>query len=517
MKKNKETLDELLREKLERIHPSYQPESWDGLAQRLDDLAGGTPPADTDKALDETAFERLHQLDVPYQPHHWQQMAALLDREHAGARAVVRTKSAELLLLLLLLITLANLLPDRQPRPGPIAQQAAVGAQEEASQHTRSAQLSTTADALQTPSHQQPATKAGPAIAPSTAPPRAATGTTTYAVAAEAGLLRSSAPPATGAAHLPAPLAPLALLPIWTDEAATVVFPVSEVDNAEADTDTQGSTTSQEAPDKLRLLLPSPLAVPAAHLELPAGQRAASRLRHVRIGMMGAFDFNYIFTPAISLNNEIVGNIGRYAPGYGGGITIGFTKGRWEVETGAIYSAKAYQPLPIVRVSGSVRDGLVAVGYREFLLNTLQLPLTFRYNALRSSRWDLYALMGGSVHLLAQADYFVADQNSFDLNFTAPPEESAMPREAVQNIDPVGSEKAGAGLLQGGSLGRNLYVSAHVGLGMERHMSSYWSLFTQGQFHYTLLQYGEGIGPYGDRIHSASLMVGVKVRLGQAH
>lgn len=247
-------------------------------------------------------------------------------------------------------------------------------------------------------------------------------------------------------------------------------------------------------------------------LEKALQQHPLPRKRFVRIGMMGASDYNRIITPPVRVNTDIV-SLDRYAIGYSGGITVGFESGRLEVETGFIYTAKRYYPLQVLYIEGSLKDGIFGGGIKQTEFDIVQVPLNFRYNFLSRDRWRIYGLAGASLHLVAQANYYIADLDDYaEENQNFPP-----PRNGGRNDNerPEGLENQDfqQGFLEGGNWLDNSYIGVNIGAGIERYMSPRWSLFAQPTYYHSLYYPNQGLGPVSDRIHTMSLFMGVKVRM----
>ena len=84
-------------------------------------------------------------------------------------------------------------------------------------------------------------------------------------------------------------------------------------------------------------------------------KQAMSRPFRVRIGMVFGPDADYVMSPYDRQFEEKPFN--QFALGYSGGITLGFQYNRWELETGAMYSAKSYEPRNAYEINGSFAQG----------------------------------------------------------------------------------------------------------------------------------------------------------------
>ena len=237
----------------------------------------------------------------------------------------------------------------------------------------------------------------------------------------------------------------------------------------------------------------------------------------LRVGMFGSTDFNEILTPPDSKDFRYETTT-RYALGYSGGISLGFEKGRWEVETGAIYSSKSYSPPSILYIFGSVKEGgYTGVGLKYFELDIVQVPLNFKYHFVYKDKWRLYLMGGSSLSVVNYAHYHSADQEDIDFFKVRPlptPSVSpnASPSEIIKQVKDFED-----GWLEGGSFWENSYFTLNAGVGIERYFSTKTSLFFQPTYqrNFNLLPgiVTNEIGPNKDRFSTMSFHLGVRVRV----
>ncbi|MEZ4949187.1 MAG: hypothetical protein R2784_07345 [Saprospiraceae bacterium] len=222
----------------------------------------------------------------------------------------------------------------------------------------------------------------------------------------------------------------------------------------------------------------------------------------LRVSMFSASEYNYIKTPYDPIYP--LEEYSRYAPGYGGGITLGMSFGKWEVETGGIYASKEYEPrVPDEVVGGLLTTGLFTLSFENIQLNMLEVPLNVRYNFGQLQKWRFYGQTGASLHLAMQAHYDKFPNNLY----------SGFARQAIDNSS-LGQKKFPDGLLEGGNFEENSYFTANLGLGVERLLSTRWSLFLQPSVQaYLLPGYNNGLGPNLDRISTFSILTGARVTL----
>ena len=212
--------------------------------------------------------------------------------------------------------------------------------------------------------------------------------------------------------------------------------------------------------------------------------------------MFGGSDYNQIITPANEENRTDA--FIRYALGYSGGILFSAERGRWELGTGLIYAAKPYNPRQIIKLEGSLDQGYTKASFNQVALDIINIPFHARYNFFLHKRSRLYAVVGGSLQVAASASYFITTTSSGPLK----PEMRDSP-----------FDNTSGGILEGGSVKENGYITGNLGLGVEHFMSDRWSVFAQPTYQHSLGHFSDGFGPSRDRINTLSLWMGIRVRI----
>lgn len=501
MRKKNSEFDDLIRNKLEGMQPAYDPASWQELQHKLDRIETAGQPAATDEQFDSLVAEKLQRVYPPYQRASWLKLVAQLDRQERIIRFVQRAKTIEVAVACLLLLFLGQApmtLPGDAPFEAPL-EQAQAQLQPQTSTNAPTGNMLTPAlteanDSRSTAAGQnnslaqgeQPEYVADQQLSASSDTPFINDYTAVKADQVHALPLSA---PVVPASQTPSP-------PLRVEMYKPM--PINAYDFVPAE-----PIAAIGAGGINRLNYPE------IHPEdLPKPQPLVKK-RFVRVGMLGSSDVNRIITPPVTVSPQAE-NVGfdRYALGYGGGITLGFETHRWEVETGLIYAAKRYTPLQILYVEGSVKSGFFGASLEQFELNTVNVPLHFRYNYFVRDKWRLYAFAGASWHVVTQANYYV--------NFR--PNAQLLQAPAPLDSDPArntGLEEKNLanGWLEGGSFMQNSYLSVNGGAGIERYMSTRWSIFAQPTYQHSILYFGNGLGPYHDRMHTMSIVTGLKVRL----
>jgi hypothetical protein len=496
--------DEILRQRLEGITPEGNPaEHWAAFEELLDEGAlegeveASTPQADH-KELDAQIFNKMHGFTAPFKPSHWKRMEALLNRVFAWPASILRLKSMEMALFLLLFLALWQYFPRPYPAGPevrsfhiPMAPKEAIsrsGAEAEQEDVARYSSANAAAS-VYTPGLELEAAATAPA---------------------SPALGKVAKDKARGRSKLVLPVLPSVNRQSVESSAVPSHLPANGSEHSAA-----SAQDSESMLPPLGPIASNPLKA-VEYGQFPwAGQEitpyAPRRLR-IRLGMFSSGEYNHILVPA-SEEKRLSQSFERSALGYGGGLTLGFDFGRIELETGAIYAARQY-PVGLVYVHGSLADGLEGDELRTTELNIINMPLHLRYDFIQSGKWRAYVLGGGAVQVAFQTNYYTADAPAqFNFMPAVPPPPQAGGSSNEKAIDRI--RQNGVGWFEGGSFEDNAYLTANFGFGAERFLTERWSLFAQPVYQYSFHYFKniDGLGLNNDRINSLSVFFGTRVRL----
>lgn len=525
-------LDEVVRDKLAQMAAPYRPETWDWMNERLEAMDDGTPAGAEMQPMDEAIYESMHRLEKPYDPNHWPLLLKKLEGNAYVGERIIRYKAMELSLLVLLLITFIRLpfTSENTPRvPAQEFQQHRPQAANESGinqdrplaeaaipkvdgSHTGTLKQ-TAADIttnLSDPSVENNIglAGAGPGSDLSSIDIPAESGQpATFATTGRSNSFSldridlSKLPSAKRTIPVPREKLPFAVTQ------RRVNLPVNAL---------VSGSKSNNFLGVMAYLPTSPVNPTCLTCKEQMGGEALE-VKHAtffRIGMQGGPDYNRVITPSTTIRGENY-QADRYSLGYSGGLTLGLEKGRWEIETGLIYSNKRYYALPVLVLDGSVEDGFFGDGTKQFDLDVFQVPLNFRYNFIRKNRWRIYAMAGMSLHVTTQSNYYLAEANGFTTEDFRPQPTRPGQENNGRNAPSIRSEfdNFTKGWLEGGAFSKNSFLTGNAGVGIERFITDYWSIYAQPTYAHSLIYLNSGLGPYYDRIHTNSLIFGVKVRL----
>ncbi|RMD73244.1 MAG: hypothetical protein D6818_05030, partial [Bacteroidetes bacterium] len=232
---------------------------------------------------------------------------------------------------------------------------------------------------------------------------------------------------------------------------------------------------------------------------------AATR-KHVRLALVTATDVNFVVSPY----DPVFGTPSdtTLAVGYGGGLMVAVQRNRWEWETGLLYTFKRYTPNTPRQLLGSL-EYLVEENFDGIQLDILQVPLHVRHNIWWHPNWSFWMHAGASAHLVLNPYYDIRHREVTPLLATIPSSEKD-PGEVLEQSR-LREKEFPIGLLQGGSLHDNSWLTLNLGLGVERHFTDRLSLMAQPAIQYDLTT--RGFGPNADRLHALSLWMGLRWRV----
>jgi hypothetical protein len=217
--------------------------------------------------------------------------------------------------------------------------------------------------------------------------------------------------------------------------------------------------------------------------------------------LLTGLDGDNVFTPAYP-RFKVPETI-RNSSGFRVGFLLSEGAKRLETGFGFIYAHKEYNAPSVTFIQGSLRDGYTTEQLQKIQLNLLQIPVFTRYNIVHKENWRLYASLGATAQVTLSANYFIVHPGFFPSSVAL----TGKTNSVYQNLE--------EGLMQGGTLIDNVYLSMDIGIGAEKMISPRTSLFAQSSYQSFVGHVSKGIGPYNDRISTVSFQSGVRINLFQ--
>jgi len=519
-----DSFDQLIEQSLENLDgQNYAQMDWSLMENKLD-AELGTSNADSeidpqveDIYLDAVAYDHLNNFETPYNKAHWELMSARLDEEYAYRRKVILTKALEALVVLLLVWTAINQPIKKLKNSSSPLPVATIPTSTDNTNNLSQANLS------------QPTNNADNLLAHTT--------NTADAVSILNNKTKNN--PESSSKNEDSNIVKEEVSSETTNSYNNVI--TSNSDNSSSLNLNQQTTSfvqpkrvdeviplaqnsfynnplilnnehAQEQPilsdiTPLASLIPKLIKSEKAEFDLLAGFKQKRKLRKTELSfsMYSSVDYNFIqsdfYNP--SIRDWDVYQRDRY--GYSGGFSLGFQIKRLLIETGASYSYISYNQRAESNIIGSFQEGYLEEQWDDAELDMVQIPLNIQYAFLMKNKWRVYTVSGASLN--------TAVKNNFNFHIEEQTASSRTPLEDSKIATEAASYK---GLFEGGNLRNSSYLTANLGLGIERRFTYRWSLYLQPVYrhYFTLKNVGlDGFGPQNDRIHSGSILFGAKVKI----
>ena len=217
--------------------------------------------------------------------------------------------------------------------------------------------------------------------------------------------------------------------------------------------------------------------------------------------LLTGLDGDNVFTPAYP-RFKVPETI-RNSSGFHLGFLLSEGAKRLETGFGFIFAHKEYNAPAVTFIQGSLRDGYTTEQLKKIQLNLLQVPVFTRFNIVHKENWRLYASLGATAQVTLSANYFIVHPGFFPSSVAL----TGKTNSVYQNLE--------EGLMQGGTLIDNVYLSMDMGIGAEKMVSPRTSIFVQSSYQSFVGHVSKGIGPYNDRISTVSFQSGVRINLFQ--
>jgi len=445
--------DAQIKSSLEQLEVPFEPATWDMLRQKMDQTIVEENPAPVSK-VDKAVFHKLQHIEMPYQPAHWDKLAGRMADTLRLRRRIWIGKIAEAAIFLLLIVNidgLLNLGDNARTRPA------------NRPKSTRP-QVDIPAKNLQ---HRQ--------------------------YAAVTGQQASNAGNSEDAFYLQS---------LENIETAIVPFMVNEqpeffvLDPAHQDAlpaypgDMPNQFVNAFAIFSAIPVQDVPMVRYAGMLSVPVFP-----IKPARSNKMYAATF-------ANFNHNIIKSTGdtRSANGYGGGMAVGYRKGKWAVEAGLAYTQTSYSPKKEIEIyAGNLQNGYVGTYASNVNADIFSIPVKVTRKMAQMGRTTVHAVAGVTGNFSVQKSYQYKTVE-YGTGPSTQPVQGQEPRPQLT--------RKGTGLLEkNGALADNFYATADAGIRFQRPVGKRLTAYIEPAYHQSLGK--SGIGPKFNKINTLSLNAGV--------
>ncbi len=521
------SFDEVVSGKLDRIEVPIAAGDW-SLMEKMIEADETAEVLENEAVVDNLLTERLEHFQVAYQPNHWQMMANRLEEEFFLRYHILRCKLAEATIVLLMLLTIARFLPvlnetAPQPEPNNSANWPSVPVRP----------VGPCVKAVTTPG--APIAQAQAGRTSKLRPISGPLATITASKYPDKKRQNGTGLNMAAANGESADIVRLAQLGIHRQ--SSNLLPKNLFEAITQKRFLRGSLTTPGMDNHNSMLLASLEEVaekPRYAWEVPQMPQPGFFIKDwtLRMSAFTNTDVAMVLIPptTFSLYDTLIaeGYDTTLASGYGGGIAVHLKKNRWEIQTGATYSFKRYMPNSPALFAETVNYIIKQeeTAFEGVQLNVLQVPVQLNYHFKDHGKWRIYGSFGAAGHVITtstnQAKEVAAPTTAtFALLPPVATTSSKLEQSRQEAIFEQKPEAVAAthgplgqfpkGFFEGGHIRNNFYLTANIGFGLERYVSSRWSIFLQPTYQHQFLN--NDIGVNGERFYNFSVQFGTKVGL----
>ncbi|MCC6724130.1 MAG: hypothetical protein IT258_06430 [Saprospiraceae bacterium] len=531
------SFDEVIAGKLGPIEVPITACDW-SLMEKMIEADETAEVIENEAFVDNLLTEKLENFQVAYQPQHWQMMANRLEEEFFVRYHILRCKIAETALMAFILFTIARFAPALQgtmDNPAAPALPSATWPTAPASTPFLPQNISPTGSQTAPIAQAQTAKKSSITVFNGPLATIRAARFSKGKAAGNVGLIAST-DETFGGGNFPS----IKLPQLGFKSLKSSQLPSSLLENILEKRFLRASLRTPGMDNRNTLMLASLdgfVEKPKYAWEVPQLLPKGAFFNKdwaFRISAFTTTDVAFVLTPPtkFSMYDTLIsaGYDTTLASGYGGGIAVHFKKHKWEVQTGATYSFKRFMPnTPAVFVE--TVNYILRREEEEFegvQLNVLQIPVNVNYHFKDQGKWRVYGSVGAAGHLIATTsnqgkEYASPTSATFAIlppstNATAPSGKeiaTVFPAPISEEPEAIASKTEAKryqdGFLEGGHFRSNFYLTANIGLGLERYVSPRWSIFLQPNYQHQFLT--NGVGANSERFYNFSIQFGTKVGL----
>lgn len=466
--------DDIIKSKLQQLDGDIPTSDWNVFEQMLEE------DQLSDQLFDDKISSELKDIRSPYRHDHWERMHELLELQQERNNAIVGYKIVELSMLFLFFLTLFNFAGIDNDGHKQYTQ----------AHDTHEVQATTVVDDVNKSSHEI----------------MGLNGETRSIQLSTKRNTRSSSDTKTQPSREKAS-APL-IAQVLIDEAVDDYQPLQTDVPKKSDIE-QAHTSSNEYVDNYEINeIPSINHELDAKTQLPQAPKqtlvldlSSDNQNNHYITAFGAMDNNLVNSPFDQVYNK--SGYETYGLGYSMGAQYSYRENRAELFAGLAYSNRSYEPRFIAETYGNTRTNFYQTGLKHINFHIISAVAGIQYLALKGEKWNVGLTVGSSANIIAWSDYLIEDT----------PLDGLRPSAPRANRSPIllDDKPFYNGVLQGGAIKDNFYLTFDFGLSYEQWLTENNALYLSPG--YSIHSISDGIGPNNDKIHNLSLKLGVKHRL----
>ena len=197
-----------------------------------------------------------------------------------------------------------------------------------------------------------------------------------------------------------------------------------------------------------------------------------------------------------------------YSSQFAGGVMFCFQKNDIETITGFRYTRRTHEPAAIVEKYGAFLTNYYDISLDKIGYDIVELPLGVKYHFKKGKKTSWYLKSGISANLTLANHYTITNKISGYQPLTPNNVGYVSEKDNKSFSSRLSEKEFNPGLLQGGKLSENWFVTVSAELGLERKLNENHSLVMGAEFNKFYMI--DGIGPNKDKLNGFAINVGLK-------
>ncbi|MBK7008553.1 MAG: hypothetical protein IPH36_07955 [Saprospiraceae bacterium] len=197
-----------------------------------------------------------------------------------------------------------------------------------------------------------------------------------------------------------------------------------------------------------------------------------------------------------------------YSSQFAGGVMFCFQKNDIETITGFRYTRRTHEPAAIVEKYGAFLTNYYDISLDKIGYDIVELPLGVKYHFKKGKKTSWYLKSGISANLTLANHYTITNKLSGYQPLTPNNVGYVSEKDNKSFSSRLSEKEFNPGLLQGGKLSENWFVTVSAELGFERKLNENHSLVMGAEFNKFYMI--DGIGPNKDKLNGFAINVGLK-------
>lgn len=480
----KKYFDKNIKNKLEELDIEYDASSWDSFEKKLD--AAMSDSHEEDLAFDEQIKEKMQEnLQLPFEEEHWQELSSMIDYENELTNKIYLFKIVELAILVMLAYSFFQIEPIKKaPKDNTLYAHSHIFDQIDGDKLIEESFLENTVP--QDNLRKELASNIFP-VAEEISRAESINLTEQSFASSDNGFQETA-------------------LDANDRSMAMVTLEDKTIDKLESNS--AWSYREKEEVASLEHELEANDFLMDAKFAGPATEKW--------ISFSGSADVNLVNAPT-----KLVLNSSRQllnAAGYSTRISYGVKTGKNEVEIGAGYSYKDYDP--DIRESFSI-DGESFYSYslNRIEFHIAQVALNYKRYIVDNNNWSAYVDAGVTPNFILFSDFDTpgelkrgpASTNSF-IQKNSTLLSRNYPTGLLQNVGQSSLKRSSSTAFRTeGDIFDNAFITTYLGFGVQKNIGLNRALFLQTGYHHQF--FGDKLGPNQDQINTLSFTLGGKFRI----